>query len=43
MKNARFSSLGVPLVLPFGLLLFLFISCTGGDTPEMQAMKTKLK
>ncbi|NUO84229.1 ester cyclase [candidate division KSB1 bacterium] len=43
MKNARFSSLGVLLVLPLGLLLFLFISCTGGDTPEMQAMKTELK
>jgi len=43
MKNARFNSFGVLIVLLLGLLLSLFAGCTGGDTPEMQAMKTELK
>ncbi len=43
MKIARLNSFGVLLVLLLGLLLSLFIGCTGGDTPEVQAMKTDLK
>jgi len=43
MKNARVDAFGVLLVLALGLLLSLFISCTGGDTPETQAMRTELK
>lgn len=43
MKIAQFNSFGVLLVLLLGLLLSLFIGCTGGDTPEIQAMKAELK
>ncbi|MDZ7362006.1 MAG: ester cyclase [candidate division KSB1 bacterium] len=43
MKNARVGSFGVLWVLLLGLLLSLFIGCTGGDTPEIQAMKAELK
>ncbi len=43
MKNAWFNLFGVFWVLPIGLLLFLLISCTGGDTPEIQAIRTELK
>ncbi len=43
MKNSQFNSVGVFLVLSLGLLLSLLASCSTGDTPEVQAMKTELK
>lgn len=43
MKNARFYSLRVLLVLSLGLLLSLLASCSGGDTPEVQTMRAELK
>ena len=43
MKKAQFKSFGVLIVLSVGLLLTLLAGCAGGDSPEVQAMKSEMK
>ncbi len=43
MKDARFTSLGISLVLLPIMLLSLLSGCSGGDNPETKALKLELQ